>query len=82
MFYFHKVEDVGEETFCRSTWDDTLALAIYHIVALIMLTIAPLITIVILYSRIMRALRQRPNPECSAGSSIAEQKRGSRAKTS
>ena len=75
MFYFHKVEDVGEETFCRFTWDDTLALAIYHIVALIMLTIAPLITIVILYSRIMCALRQRPNTECSAGSSIAEQKR-------
>ena len=75
MFYFHKVEDVGVETFCRSTWDDTLALAIYHIVALIMLTIAPLTTIVILYSRTMRALRQRPNPECSAGCNTAEQKR-------
>ena len=75
MFYFFKVEDVGEETFCRLAWDDTLAIAIYHTVGLIMLTIAPLITIVILYSRIMRALRQRPNPECSAGSSTAEQKR-------
>ena len=75
MFYFYKVEDVGEETFCRLAWDDTLALAIYHTVGLIMLTIAPLITIVILYSRIMRAIRQRPNPECSAGSSVAEQKR-------
>ena len=75
MFYFYKVEDVGEETFCRFAWDDTLALVIYHTAGLIMLTIAPLITIVILYSRIMRAIRQRPNPECSAGSSIAEQKR-------
>ena len=75
MFYFHKVEDVGEETFCRLAWDDTLAIAIYHTAGLIMLTIAPLITIVILYSRIMHAIRQRPNPECSAGSSIAEQKR-------
>ena len=75
MFYFYKVEDIGEETFCRFTWDDTLAVAIYHTAGLIMLTIAPLITIVILYSRIMRALRQRPNPECSAGSCTAEQKR-------
>ena len=74
MSYFFKVEDVGEETFCRFAWDDTLAIAIYHSVGL-MLTIAPLITIVILYSRIMRAIRQRPNPECSAGSSTAEQKR-------
>ena len=74
MFYFFKVEDVGEETFCRLAWDDTLAIAIYHSVGL-MLTIAPLITIVILYCRIMRAIRQRPNSECSAGSSTAEQKR-------
>ena len=74
LFYFHKVEDVGEETFCRFASDDTLALAIYYTAGL-MLTIAPLITIVILYSRIMRALRQRPRPECSAGSSTAEQKR-------
>ena len=75
MFYFFKVEDVGEETFCRFAWDDTLALVIYHTATFIMFTIAPLITIVILYSRIMRAMRQRPNPECSAGSSTAEQKR-------
>ena len=75
MFYFYIVEDVGEETFCRFAWDDTLALVIYHTAGLIMLTIAPLITIVILYSRIMGALRQRPKPECSAGSSTAGQKR-------
>ena len=75
MFYFFKVEDVGEETFCRLAWDDTLAIAIYHTVGLIMPIIAPLISIVILYSHIMRAIRQRPNPECSAGSSTAEQKR-------
>ena len=75
MFYFYKVEDVGEVTFCRFAWDDTMALAIYHTAGLTMLIIAPLITIVILYSRIMRAITQRPNPECSAGSSIAEQKR-------
>ena len=75
VVYFFKVEDVREETFCRFAWDDTLALAIYYTAGLIMLTIAPLITIVILYSLIMRALRQRPNPECSAESSTAEQKR-------
>ena len=75
MFYFFKVEDVGEETFCRFAWDDSLARAIYYTAGLIMLTIAPLISIVILYSRIMRAIRQWPNPEYSAESSIAEQKR-------
>ena len=75
MFYFFKVKDVGEETSCGFAWDDSLARAIYFTTSLIMLTIAPLITIVILYSRIMRAIRQRPNPECSAKSSIAKQKR-------
>ena len=75
MLYFYKVENVGEEAFCRFAWDDTLAVAIYHTAGLIVLTIAPLIAIVILYSRIMRALRQRPNPGFSAGSSTAEQKR-------
>ena len=75
MFYFFKVKDVGEETSCGFAWDDSLARAIYYTTNLIMLTIAPLITIVILYSRIMRAIRQRPNPECSAESSIAKQKR-------
>ena len=75
MFYFFKVEDVGEETFCRLAWDDSLARAIYYTAGLLMLTIAPLITIVILYSHIMRAIRQWPNPECSAESSTAEQKR-------
>ena len=53
LFYFYKVEGVGEETFCRFACDDTLALIIYYTAGIIMLTIAPLITIVILYSRIM-----------------------------
>ena len=75
MFYFSKVEDVGEETFCRFAWDDTLALAVYYTAGIIMMNIVPLIAIVTLYSRIMRVLRQRPNPECGAGNSIAEQKR-------
>ena len=75
MFYFFKVEEVGEETFCRFAWDDTLAVAVYYTAGIIMLNIVPLIAIVILYSRIMRVLRQRPNPECSAGNNIAEQKR-------
>ena len=74
-FYFFKVEDVGEETFCRFAWDDTLALVIYYTAGLIIMNIVPLIAIVILYSRIMRVLRQRPNPECGTGNSIAEQKR-------
>ena len=75
MFYFFKVEDVGEETFCRFAWDDTFALIIYYISGIIVINIAPLIAIVILYSRITRVLRQRPNSECNAGSSNATEKR-------
>ena len=75
FYYFGKVEDVGEETFCRFAWDDTFAVIIHYTAGIIIINIAPLIAIVILYSRIMRVLRQRPNPECNAESSNAEQKR-------
>ena len=75
MFYFSKIEGVGEETFCRFAWDDTFALMIYYIAGITVINIAPLIAIVILYSRIMRVLRRRPNPEGFVGSSNAELKR-------
>ena len=75
MFYFSKVEDVGEERFCRFAWNDEFALMIYYLVGIILLTIAPLIAIVVLYSRIMRVLRQRPNLDNGAKSSNAELKR-------
>lgn len=74
MFYFSKVEDVGEETFCRFAWDDNLAIIIFYVVGFTMLIISPLFAIVILYSRIIRSLRQRPDPG-DAGRNIAEQKR-------
>ena len=62
LFYYSKVEDVGKETFCRFAWNNSFAIVIYYATGISMINIAPLIAIVILYSRIMRVLRKRPNP--------------------
>ena len=59
MIYFSKVEDVGEERFCRFAWNDTGALIIYYVSGISMINVAPLIAIVILYSRIIQALRKK-----------------------
>ena len=61
MIYFSKVEDVGEERFCRFAWNDTGALIIYYVSGISMFNVAPLIAIVILYSRIMQTLRKKIN---------------------
>ena len=70
--YYCKVEDVGHETYCRFAWNAT-AIMIYYITGMTMINIAPLIAIVILYSRILHALQRRP--EYGKGSSYSEQKR-------
>ena len=75
MFYFSKVEDVGEERFCRFAWNDEFALMIYYLAGIIGIVIAPLVAIVVLYSRITRVLRQRPKLESGAGNTSVEQKR-------
>ena len=59
MIYFSKVEDVREERFCRFAWNDTGALIIYYVSGISMINVAPLIAIVILYSRIIQALRKK-----------------------
>ena len=43
MIYFSKVEDVGEEHFCRFAWNDTRALIIYYVSGISMINVAPLI---------------------------------------
>lgn len=75
MIYFSKVEDVGEERFCRFAWNDTGALIIYYVSGISMINVAPLIAIVILYSRIMQALRKNINSGPLSGNTNSEGKR-------
>ena len=73
MLYFSKVENIGKDTFCRFAWNDTSALIIYYVTGISMINIAPLIVIVVLYSRIMRVLRR--NPEYGTESTNSELRR-------
>ena len=57
--YHSKVRQVGGETFCRFAWNQ-LASTIYFIAGLVLFTVTPLITIIVLYLRIMDSLRGRP----------------------
>ena len=66
MFYYFRAERVGQETFCKFSWN-VFALMIYYITGLALFVVVPLITIIILYSRIMRVLRQRLILECNKG---------------
>ena len=59
MLYFSKVEDVGEERFCRFAWNGTVTLIIYYVSGITMINVVPRIVIVILNSRIMQTLRKR-----------------------
>ena len=56
--YHSRVRKVGRETFCRFAWNE-LASAIYYVTGLALFTVAPLITIIVLYLRIIRTLRGR-----------------------
>ena len=74
MAYYFRVESVGQETYCKFVWND-FALMIYYITGLVLFLLLPLLTIIILYSRIMSALRQRSNTEYTARGSNNQQKR-------
>ena len=75
MIYFSKVEHVGEERFCRFAWNDSGALIIYYVSGISVFNVAPLIAIVILYSRIMQALRKKINSGPLSGNTNSEGKR-------
>ena len=75
LFYYSRVEDVGRETFCVFGLPDVFARMIYYIIGLILFEVIPLISIIVLYSRIMRVLRQRLDTECNARGSKIEQNR-------
>ena len=63
MFYYFRVEKVGQETFCRFSWN-SYARMVYYITGLAFFEVIPLIVIIILYSCIMRVLSKRPKPNC------------------
>ena len=75
MLHFSKVEDVGEERFCRFAWNDTVTLIIYYVSGITMINVVPRIVIVILYSRFMQTLRKKINSRPLFGSINSEGKR-------
>ena len=74
LLYHFKVVKIGQETLCKSAWND-FAIMIYYSTGFVLLEVIPFIVIIILYSRIMRVLRQRLNPEGNARSSNTQQNR-------
>ena len=66
LYHFRNVK-VGKETLCKPAWND-FTVMIYYITGFFFLAVIPFIAIIILYSRIMRVLTRRLNPECNASS--------------
>ncbi|XP_078370282.1 somatostatin receptor type 4-like [Oculina patagonica] len=62
MFYYFRVKEVGHEKYCKFGWNSA-ARMIYYITGLVLFVVMPLLTIIITYSSIMRALSKRPKPE-------------------
>ena len=69
LFYYSKVEKVGQESFCRLALNAS-AFTTYYSFCLIMF-IALLIVIIILYSRIMRVLSTKLQPDYGTKGSSA-----------
>lgn len=65
MAYYFRAESVDQETYCKFTWND-VALMVYYITGLVLFQLLPLLTVIILYSRIMSTLRQRSSAEYTA----------------
>lgn len=78
--YFFKVDKVGQKTFCRFAWN-AFAIMTYYTVGFVVFLIAPLIAIIVFYSRIMRALR-RAKPESHTKDGSSQQNERHRIKVS
>jgi hypothetical protein len=74
MVYYFRAENIGQETYCKFVWNE-FALMIYYITGLALFQILPLLAIIILYSCIMSALRQRSSAEYTARCSTNQQNR-------
>lgn len=66
LYYFGTVTN-GHETLCKPVWND-FAVIIYNVTGIVLLEVIPLTAIIILYSRIMRVLKQRLNSGCDVSS--------------
>ena len=74
MFYYFKTVTVGQEKVCKFEWDG-FPLIIFYSTGLVLFEVLPFIAIIVLYSRIMRVLRERLNPACNTRSSDSQRKR-------
>ena len=74
MFYYFKTVTDGPEKVCKFVWDG-FALIIFYTTGLVLFEVLPFIAIIVLYSRIMRVLRERLNPACNTRSSDSQRKR-------
>ena len=72
--YHSRVRNVGRETFCIFAWNE-LAIAIYYVTGLALFSVAPVITIIVLYLRIIRTLRGRLQPQDDPRTSNLEKNR-------
>ncbi|XP_078371950.1 QRFP-like peptide receptor [Oculina patagonica] len=59
--FFYRAGEIGQQMSCKFTMSGS-ARIIYFTTGLVLFVVLPLVTIVIIYSRIMRALNKRPNP--------------------
>ena len=74
LLYHFRMIKVGQETSCKPEWND-IEVMIYYITGFFFLAVIPFIAIIILYSRIMRVLRQRLSTECNPRSSNTQRSR-------
>ena len=74
IFYFYAISEVGQKTFCLYA-GNSLGMQIGFTSGVIMYNLAPLLAIIIIYSRIMNVLRRRTQPDCSAIGNDLQRKR-------
>ncbi|KAL9972304.1 hypothetical protein ACROYT_G018588, partial [Oculina patagonica] len=75
-FYYSRLEEIGLQTFCRSGLNTLLV--IYYITSVAIYNVTPLIAIIIIYSRIMRALKRRQQPDLTDANDTNSQQRRSK----
>ena len=74
IFHFYAISEIGQKTFCLYA-GNSLGMKIGFTSGVIMYNFAPLIVIIIIYSRIMNVLRRRTQPDCTARGSDLQRKR-------
>ncbi|XP_078370288.1 RYamide receptor-like [Oculina patagonica] len=78
LLYYSRFKEDGPETFCNSGWNYSLAMVIYYITSVAIYNFAPLIVIIVIYSRIMHALKTRQQTELNDANVTNSQQRKSK----